>query len=93
MDINKISNIEMVMDVSSKIIPANERTIRTETSQPTTSVSLGHSIAYDKEANVFVLKWTDKDSKKVVEQIPVQVMLEFAKSINKLLGNVVNVNI
>lgn len=47
-------------------------------------------ISYDKEANVFVFKWTDSSSKEVIQQIPAEAMIELAKVANKMLGSVIN---
>jgi flagellar protein FlaG len=46
--------------------------------------------SFDREANVFVIKFIDPESKEVVRQIPPKEMIEIAKEIGKMQGNVID---
>ncbi len=59
---------------------------------PTTikSVELSTAFSYDNDANVFVTKMINPETKEVVRQYPPESMLEIAKELGKLQGNVVD---
>jgi len=48
------------------------------------------SVSFDEGANVFVFKWADANSKQVIQQVPLEAMIELAKAQNKTLGTVVD---
>jgi len=92
MEITRLSNaryesVAMTGPVGNK----HEQNINQE---PTKTVRTGNAdISYDKDANVFVFKWTDENSKEVIQQVPVQTMIEFAKQVNQTLGNVIDTKV
>lgn len=53
------------------------------------SPSNATDISFDKDANVFVIKFMNNE-KEVVQQVPAQVMIEFAKSVNKIQGMIID---
>lgn len=96
MDITKIQSTEMAMRPTTASAPMRVKQAADDEASETVADNENtesRDISFDKAANVFVIKWTDAESKEVVMQVPAEQMLEFAKSINKLRGNVVDTKV
>ena len=92
MEINKVQS-EMAMGGMTTLSPMKVQPDTQHTSQSyEVSKRVGQStnISFDKVANVFVMKFIDKNSKEVIQQVPAQAMIEFAKSVNQMQGLVLN---
>lgn len=86
------------MEVTNISKPASVDKVVTETkvraSAPSSDASAIETLySYDKEANMFIVKFTDPTATpdaRVVKQYPPEEMVELAKKMNKIVGNVIN---
>lgn len=86
-----ISKIDSAITNYNKSIPTSNSSDEVEHTIDNESTEA--SISYDKGADVFVVKFIDQNTKKVVQQFPIEAMIEFAKTLNKSSGNIIDIKV